>query len=293
MRIHKKSQARQPRKPPKKSAKSFTSAKNSVSYRTVSGPQLTPKTTTSRPCQGPTPLLPFPSFHVGKQRCEQVPIDNEPFRQTQSIVAPTPPNDALSFQAAGGTQTQPNFLQAYDVQGLRPQTQFEVPIPAAPQATGPQSFSNRGLRSALSKHGRSSSPSMPQVSSIYPIQQIPAIKTERPLQNFNPWSSELSSLGLHDYPTLEQILSEKSHSFGAAPWSYVSVDQENGLPSIPSQNTSFSEYNTLSDSFEATPTDDTQIPQHVGYHNRSSGQDIASGFVRDFQYLSHQTHSPC
>lgn len=294
VRIHKKSEAGQPRKPPKKSAKSSTSAKNSAPYRTVSGPQLTPRTNTSRSCQGLMPLLPSSNCHVEEPRCEQVLEDDELFRQTQSIVAPIFPNDAPSYHAAGGPRTQPNFTHAYDAQLQGFPTQFAISIPAEPQATDSQSFSNRGLQSALSSHARSSAPSLPEASCRHPIQQLQAIKTERALQTSNIRSSVPSSLVSEaslDHQTLAPVLSERPRYFTASPWSYDSSEQRNGLPSIPSQHSSFSEYDDLSDLFRASSTGHTQVSQLIDYHG-SLELDESSGFVGNFQYPSHQTHPP-
>jgi len=280
VRVHAK--AGQARKPPKKSIKSSTSAKNSASYYSVGRPQLTPRINTSRPCQGPTPLLPFSNFRVDEPRCKQVLEDNEPFRQTQSIAAPNFPKDALSYKTAGGTQTQPNLMQAYDAQGLRSQTQPEVSIPAAPQVTGPQSLSSRGLQSPLSKYVRSSAPSMPEAPSNYPIQQIPATKTERPLPVSNPWSSEPSSLvpqASLDYQTLDDFPSERPRTSTAALWSYELSEQENGLPSIPSQNSLLLEYDNFIASFQASSTDTTQVPQPVDYQDPFPELDGSNVFV--------------
>ena len=279
MRVHAK--AGQARKPPQKSTKPSTGAKNSASYYSVCRPQLTPRINTSRPCQGPTPLLPFSNFRVDEPRCKQVLEDNESFRQTQSIVAPKFPKDALSYQTAGGTQTQRNIMQAFDAQGLRSRTQPEVSIPPAPQVTGPQSLSSRGLQSPLSKHVRSSAPSMPEAPSNYPIPPIPAIKTERPLPVFNHWSSEPSSLvpqASLDYQTLADVPSERPRTSAAALWSWELSEQENGLPSIPSQN-SLLEYDNFIASFQATSTDTTQVPQLVDYQDPFPELDGSNPFV--------------
>lgn len=267
VRVHEK--AGKARNPPKKSTKSSTSAETTASYRSVGRPQLTPRITTSRPCQGPTPLSPFSNFRVDEPRCKQVLEGNERFRQTQSVVAPNFPKDALPYQTAGRTQIKPNLMQAYNAQELRSQTQPGVSIPAAPQVTGPQSLSSRGLQSPLSKHVRSSAPSMAEAHNYYPIQQTPAIKTERLLPVPIPWSSEPSLVPQTslDYRTLDDFPGERPRTSAPALWSYESSAQENGLPSIPSENSLLLDYDNFISSFQATPTDTTQVPQLVGYQD--------------------------
>ncbi len=290
MRVHKKSKAGKPPKPPKNSEKSRPHAKNSISCQNVLLSQLTPENNTSRHPRSPPSLLTDPNTLVKKQQYGQGLTDYEPSSSTPNIVAPASLDETLLSLTAGGSPTLPSSFHVKSSQQF--QRQIEIPDWTAPQAIGFGSGNmDRGLQSALPKRVRSSASSLPETNGSNTIQQIAAPKTERPLLMCPPWSHESpsslqqASLG-YQSPDNLNVPSERSWPFGPVTLPCEPFQHEHGLPSIPCQNTSFSEDGTYSNSFQTAFPNHTQSTPFVDYETIALRLNEITDYNRTFPYPS-------
>ena len=275
VRVHKKSNAGQSRKPPKKPANS-TSAKAIPSLHRVPVPQPTSKTF-STPQNSP-PLWPRSISHVKGQRREHDLAGCRPSAlMTQNVDGAAIFDEEPSmYQASGGIPAQRGFFQESSAQGAPMHS--EVPNHAASQALSFEDVPNGGCTSYAHQHPATTHSTVlskpAQSTRRESMQQPPVFKPERPLPLSTSWPPRPSS-PLTQTPLDNPIFFQQGVNDAPPPFEFLAgcPTQNSGLPFTPSQNPSFSEYG-YGNCFGAAPSNHTYQPQTQPTYYDTSAADL-------------------